>query len=129
MKNDKARPFTQIIWKSTQKLGIGKADFKKGDLHCTVIVARYTPQGNLGDEATFRANVIKGLFVPTSCQYITNTEDRAAFLESPTGTKCKHIPGFRGQLLRENSVCTLNEVFDIFGVSIKKGKQGFKVIL
>ncbi|XP_065676814.1 uncharacterized protein LOC136072146 isoform X2 [Hydra vulgaris] len=36
--------FAQLVWKNTNYLGMGRATKKKGDLLCTYIVARYSPQ-------------------------------------------------------------------------------------
>jgi len=38
--------FTQIVWKSTKKLGVGIASVKHGFWTTTYIVARYSPPGN-----------------------------------------------------------------------------------
>lgn len=50
--------FTQVVWKSSTEMGIGKATRVKADLLCTYIVARYRPTGNvLGD---VKSNVLSG---------------------------------------------------------------------
>ena len=49
------RDFTQVVWKETQSLGIGKVVSKNG--LCEYVVARYDPSGNLENE--FAANVLK----------------------------------------------------------------------
>ena len=36
--------FAQLVWKNTNFMGMGRATKKKGDLLCTYIVARYSPQ-------------------------------------------------------------------------------------
>jgi len=52
--------FTQVVWKESEKLGIGKADIFRDGLNCTYVVARYRPAGNmLGDYAI---NVPQGSF-------------------------------------------------------------------
>lgn len=38
--------FTQVVWKSTKKLGVGIASVKHGFWTTTYIVARYSPPGN-----------------------------------------------------------------------------------
>ena len=40
----------QCMWHSTEKVGMGKARSKNGG---TYVVARYTPQGNMGGEKPF----------------------------------------------------------------------------
>ena len=54
--------FTQVVWKETKSLGIGK--FSKENPakkeFCTYIVARYRPAGNWAKQYT--KNVIKGTF-------------------------------------------------------------------
>ena len=52
---DEARDFTQLVWKESKKLGIGKAVSKNG--LCEYVVAKYYPHGN--EEEKFAANVLK----------------------------------------------------------------------
>nr|XP_002733044.1 PREDICTED: LIM and cysteine-rich domains protein 1-like isoform X1 [Saccoglossus kowalevskii] len=47
--------FTQVVWKATKEMGIGKAKSKKGRIY---IVANYKPAGNMMRD--FAVNVIKG---------------------------------------------------------------------
>ncbi|KAJ7382008.1 hypothetical protein OS493_037710 [Desmophyllum pertusum] len=47
--------FTQVVWKSTKKLGVGIASIKRGFKTKTYIVARYTPPGNY--EGRFKQEV------------------------------------------------------------------------
>lgn len=52
--------FTQVVWKGSVELGIGKADIEKDGMKCTYIVGRYKPAGNMmGDYAE---NVPQGSF-------------------------------------------------------------------
>ena len=52
--------FTQVVWKESLELGIGKADVNENGNKCTYIVGRYRPAGNMiGDYAK---NVPKGSF-------------------------------------------------------------------
>ncbi len=54
--------FTQVVWKTSLQLGIGKAT-KDG---CTYVVGRYKPPGNwMGKEA---ANVFKGTYDESFCK-------------------------------------------------------------
>ena len=39
------------------------------------------------------------------------------------------ISGFKGQMLQESSTCTIKQLFAIFGASVRRGKQGFSVVL
>ena len=52
--------FTQVVWKESVELGIGKYDTDKDGMKCTYIVGRYRPAGNMmGDHAQ---NVPQGSF-------------------------------------------------------------------
>ena len=57
--------FTQVVWKSTKKIGIAKQTRMHGALKCTYIVARYSPEGNIHKD--FEKNVEKGDFNETVC--------------------------------------------------------------
>ncbi|KXJ21233.1 protein PRY1 [Exaiptasia diaphana] len=48
--------FTQVVWKSTTKLGVGKATATVDGYTRTVVVARYTPAGNVRGQ--FQENVL-----------------------------------------------------------------------
>ena len=64
--------FTQLVWKDSRELGIGKASKKQPNGEtCTFIVARYKPLGNFesGDDAYVK-NVEKGTFDETYCRNI-----------------------------------------------------------
>merc|ERR1711965_34700 len=39
--------FTQVVWKGTQKLGLGLAIGPKNGLDCVYVVGRYLPAGNM----------------------------------------------------------------------------------
>ena len=54
--------FTQVVWKKSVELGIGKA-VSRG---CTYVVARYKPAGNVLNN--FRQNVAKGRFNTSYCR-------------------------------------------------------------
>ena len=45
--------FTQVVWKASTQLGIGKAE-KNG---CIYVVGRYSPAGNMGGQ--YKSNVLK----------------------------------------------------------------------
>ena len=57
--------FTQVVWKGSTELGIGRAESTKGSMKCAYIVGRYKPAGNMmGD---FAENVKKGSFDSSQC--------------------------------------------------------------
>lgn len=47
--------FTAMVWKSTQKLGVGKATASDGS---SFVVARYFPAGNITNQGHFENNVL-----------------------------------------------------------------------
>ncbi|XP_066538282.1 GLI pathogenesis-related 2, like [Hoplias malabaricus] len=47
--------FTAMVWKSSTKLGVGKAVASDGS---TFVVARYFPAGNITNQGHFQANVL-----------------------------------------------------------------------
>ena len=49
--------FTQVVWKDSIKLGIGKATGKIDKVFCTWVVGRYSPAGNVMGK--FQENVLK----------------------------------------------------------------------
>ncbi|XP_043921035.1 Golgi-associated plant pathogenesis-related protein 1 [Protopterus annectens] len=46
--------FTAVIWKSSKKMGVGKATSSDGS---SFVVARYTPAGNITNKGFFEENV------------------------------------------------------------------------
>ncbi|XP_068677794.1 uncharacterized protein [Montipora capricornis] len=56
--------FTQLVWKATETIGVGRAFGEKWGMNCTFIVARYSPKGNVDTEIQFRDNVERGTFDP-----------------------------------------------------------------
>ncbi|CAB4041855.1 Hypothetical predicted protein, partial [Paramuricea clavata] len=57
--------FTQLVWRPTSHLGIGRAFGYTDGMKCTYVVARYFPAGNyLGHE---RKNVLRGQYNPAMC--------------------------------------------------------------
>ena len=51
--------FTQLVWKSSQKVGVGIASKITGGNTKTVIVARYSPPGNIHTTEEYKANVMQ----------------------------------------------------------------------
>lgn len=117
-----------MIWKSSKRFGIGYASFRTKDkFNCTVVVARYSPEGSKGKEDDYKSNVIQGLFVPATCQYV-NDRDKPEFVQ-PAIQNCKPSKDFHGQMVEEESSCTFNQLFSAFGASRRKGKLSFRVVL
>ena len=58
--------FSQLVWKATEEIGVGRAFGKKWGMNCSFIVARYRPKGNVDEEAAFKENVEKGTFDPVA---------------------------------------------------------------
>lgn len=58
--------FSQLVWKATEEIGVGRAFGTKWGMNCSFIVARYKPKGNIDDEANFKENVEKGTFDPVA---------------------------------------------------------------
>ncbi|KTG04961.1 hypothetical protein cypCar_00029755 [Cyprinus carpio] len=52
---DQTGHFTAMVWKSSKKLGVGKAVASDGS---TFVVARYFPAGNITNQGHFQANVL-----------------------------------------------------------------------
>ena len=48
--------FSQVVWKSTDKIGVGFAESNKNNGHEVIVVARYSPAGNMAN--TFAENVM-----------------------------------------------------------------------
>ena len=57
--------FTQVVWKASTVLGIGRAEGEEGGMKCAYIVGRYKPAGNMMGQ--FEENVLKGNFSATYC--------------------------------------------------------------
>lgn len=58
--------FSQLVWKATEEIGVGRAFGKKWGMNCSFIVARYRPKGNVDEKAAFKENVEKGTFDPVA---------------------------------------------------------------
>ncbi|KAJ0000362.1 hypothetical protein NQD34_012204 [Periophthalmus magnuspinnatus] len=53
--------FTAMVWKSSKKLGVGKAAAQDGS---TFVVARYFPAGNITNQGHFESNVLPAKHTP-----------------------------------------------------------------
>ena len=63
--------FTQVVWKASTVLGIGKADVQRNGMKCTYIVGRYKPLGNFNTgNNDYQKNVLKGSFQKSYCNTI-----------------------------------------------------------
>jgi hypothetical protein len=58
--SEEAGHFTQVVWKDSQKLGVGYATGKQGRRYTLYVVAQYSPAGNEDD--FFSQNVL-----PSKC--------------------------------------------------------------
>lgn len=66
--------FTQVVWKASTKLGIGKADIERSGMKCTYIVGRYKPPGNFNTgNNDYQKNVLEGSFDQSYCETISNS--------------------------------------------------------
>jgi len=72
--------FTQVVWKGSTELGIGRAEVQQNGMKCAYIVGRYRPAGNMmGD---FAQNVVKGSFDSNSyCASVSNSGWKKKFLD------------------------------------------------
>ena len=57
--------FTQVVWKGSDTLGIGKASAEKNGMYCTYVVGRYKKAGNFMGK--YKENVEKGTFSKSMC--------------------------------------------------------------
>ena len=64
--SNEAGHFTQVVWKKSTKVGMGKATKKKNGGLCTYIVARYKPAGNFAGK--YKENVEEGTFERGMCE-------------------------------------------------------------
>ena len=59
--------FTQLVWASTQEVGMGWNSKEDNDLTCYYVATRYNPEGNIDSTSQFQENVKKGSFDPSYC--------------------------------------------------------------
>ena len=52
--------FSQVVWKASTVLGIGRAEIERDGMKCAYIVGRYKQPGNF--EGAYKGNVLKGTF-------------------------------------------------------------------
>ena len=66
--------FSQLVWKDSTELGIGKYTGKQRGRTCTYIVARYRKVGNVETPGgrLFRENVSKGSFRRSYCNNLSD---------------------------------------------------------
>ena len=76
--NEKAKSFTQMVWKETSSFGMGRVFYKGGqtsELDCVLIVALYSPKGNIKNTESFKENVSLGDFQPTNCNLVGRNDN------------------------------------------------------
>jgi len=79
--------FTQIIWKASTELGIGKYTGRSGRWTCTYIVARYKDAGNVNSARYFKSNVSKGSFRKSYCNTIADKSvGEGKYIDAPEGS-------------------------------------------
>ena len=62
--------FTQVVWKESTVLGLGRVEIDRRGMKCAYIVGRYKPRGNM--RGKFPENVLKGSFDPGSyCETVS----------------------------------------------------------
>jgi len=72
--------FTQVVWKGSTELGIGRAESTQGSMKCAYIVGRYKQAGNMmGD---FPQNVVKGSFDQSYCKSVKDDPTKPKFFAS-----------------------------------------------
>ena len=80
--------FTQVVWKESTTLGIGRAEVTKNGMKCAYIVARYKPAGNFMGRYT--ENVPKGKFNAnihcSSVPFGFDQQEQAARIDAPMST-------------------------------------------
>ena len=81
--------FTQLVWKGSTELGIGKYTGTKtiqgNEWTCTYIVARYKPAGNV--KSHFSNNVVKGSFSSSYCDTVGDRSlGKAKYMDAPEGS-------------------------------------------
>jgi len=80
--------FSQLIWKASTELGIGKYTGRQGRWTCTYIVARYRDTGNVNNERYFRENVERGNFRPSYCRTVGDLSlGDDEYLDAPESTE------------------------------------------
>ena len=66
--------FTQVVWKGSTELGIGRAEVEKViqnfTMQCAYIVGRYRPAGNV--KGNYLRNVQKGNYDPSYCEGVSS---------------------------------------------------------
>ena len=61
--------FTQVVWKESTVLGIGRAESEENGMKCAYIVGRYKPAGNM--MGSYKENVLKGHFNSSYCPTVS----------------------------------------------------------
>ena len=93
--------FSQVVWKPSVELGVGKADGSKWGMRCSFIVARYRVKGNVDTgNNDFAKNVNKGSFDPVYCNVVDKEERRDSksgpTIASPSVGEMRNYPEYTG---------------------------------
>ena len=102
--------FTQVVWKGSKELGIGKATGKKNGMYCTYIVGRYRPPGNF--QGKFQQNVARGSFNKDICNTLDDMIKDA--MDVPAGKLLPSLASVTEQTLED-------EVASVFGGGRNRG--------
>lgn len=97
--------FTQVVWKESTELGLGRAsNTKKNGMVCTYVVGRYRSAGNYRGE--FQENVLKGNFSKSICDKL---DDMIAKVDTGIDSYVLYTP-FPDRIFKHN----VSIVFDSF---------------
>ena len=110
--------FTQVVWKGSTELGIGKAEGEKNGMYCTYIVGRYRPAGNF--QGDFKENVKEGSFKKDICDQL---DDLLKDASQPSGGGGESGPDSgkeRGGQGKEGTGISSNEGIEI-GTPVEAG--------
>ena len=104
----KSGHFTQVVWKESTELGIGRAEVEHDGEKCAYIVARYKPPWNKLKE--FAQNVVEGGIDNGYCANISNSGRKKEVLGKAGANSGHHLKdGFSARLECEQWVSCNSE--------------------